>query len=219
VPTPANTTHGNSRLETFCDGVFAIALTLLIIDVRIPVTTAIATSADLWTAIRHLLPSIFAFALSFGIIFIGWVNHHEFMRLVDKSSHPFLYANGFLLLGVVFVPFPTALLGEHLLTSHAAPAVVLYSAGGALMGVGWALVAWTALRPRPLTRNELAAAKVRRALHNSYFAIAYYSACTIVAVWQPIPVAVVITLMWIYWVSYGVRSGAMQGGLRDTVTQ
>jgi uncharacterized membrane protein len=200
------TTNPNSRLETFCDGVFAIALTLLIIDVRIPATTVIGTSADLWLALRQLLPSVFAFVLSFGIIFISWVNHHEAMRLVDKSSHPFIYANGFLMLGVVFVPFPTALLGQNLLTSHAAPAVVLYSATGALLAVGWALVSWTALEPERLTRNERATARMRTGARNAYFAIAFYTTCAIVAGWQPLAIAVVITVMWLYWVIYGIRS-------------
>src|SRR5262245_44593946 len=200
------TSSPNLRLETFCDGVFAIALTLLIIDVRIPITTVIGSSADLWLALRHLLPSIFAFVLSFGIIFITWVNHHEAMRLVDKSSHPFIYANGFLMLGVVFVPFPTALLGENLMTAHASPAVVLYSVAGAIMGVGWALVAWTALTPRPLTRNERATARMRMALRNAWFAIVFYTTCAIVAVWLPVVVAAVITVMWVYWVIYGIRS-------------
>jgi uncharacterized membrane protein len=200
------TTNPNLRLETFCDGVFAIALTLLIIDVRIPATTAIGTSADLWLALRHLLPSVFAFVLSFGIIFIGWVNHHEAMRLVEKSSHPFIYANGVLMLGVVFVPFPTALLGENLLTSHASPAVVLYSATGALMAVGWALVSWTALNPEPLTRNPHATSRMRKGATSAYFAIAFYTSCAIVAVWLPLAIAVVITLMWLYWVIYGIRS-------------
>jgi uncharacterized membrane protein len=200
------TTNPNLRLETFCDGVFAIALTLLIIDVRIPVTTAIGTSADLWLALKQLLPSVFAFVLSFGIIFISWVNHHDAMKLVEKSSHAFIYANGFLMLGVVFVPFPTALLGENLLTSHASPAVVLYSATGAIMGVGWALVSWAALKPERLTRNERAAARMRKGSRNAYFAIAFYTTCAIVAVWLPLAIAVVITVMWLYWVIYGIRS-------------
>src|SRR5262245_11642322 len=161
------TTNPNARLETFCDGVFAIALTLLIIDVRIPAGTEMGTSADLWLALKHLLPSVFAFILSFGIIFIGWVNHHEALRLVDKTSHPFIYANGFLMLGVVFVPFPTALLGENLLTSHASPAVVLYCATAAFMAVGWALVSLAMLKPVPLTRNAEAAARVRKGARNS----------------------------------------------------
>jgi len=200
------TTNPNLRLETFCDGVFAIALTLLIIDIRIPVTTAIGSSADLWLALRHLLPSVFAFVLSFGIIFISWVNHYEAMRLVEKSSHPFIYANGFLMLGVVFVPFPTALLGENLLTRHASPAVVLYSATGALLAGGWALVSWTALKPERLTGNEHAAARIRQHARNAYFAIAFYTTCAIVAVWLPLAIAVVITAMWLYWVIYGMRS-------------
>jgi uncharacterized membrane protein len=197
------TAHVNARLEAFCDGVFAIALTLLIIDVRVPVTTAIGTSGDLWLALRHLLPSIFAFVLSFGIIFISWVNHHELLKLVDSTTHPFIYANGFLLLSVVFVPFPTALLGDHLLTNHASPAVILYSAAGAIMGLGWALVGRTAL---PLARDDRAAARVRKGARSAYFGIAFYTTCAIVAVWLPLAVAVVQTVMWIYWVFYGVRS-------------
>ena len=185
---------------------YAIALTLLVIDLRIPVTTAIGSTADLWGALAHLLPSVFAFVLSFGIIFIAWVNHHEMMKLVDKSSQAFIYANGVLLLGVVFVPFPTALLGDYLMTGHAAPAVVLYSVAGVLMGVGWSLTGWTALTPVPLTRNERATIQMRKGLKNSYFAIAFYGTCAIVAVWLPLPTAVVLTLMWVYWVIYGLRS-------------
>jgi len=200
------TERANARLEMFCDGVFAIALTLLVIDLKVPATTAIRTTADLWHALGQLLPSVFAFVLSFGIIFISWVNHHEVMKLVDKSSHPFMYANGFLMLGVVFVPFPTALLGENLMTAHASPAVVLYSAAGALLGVGWTLIGRTALKPLPLARSERAAAQVRKGLRNAYFAVAFYTTCSIAALWLPIPIAVVITLMWTYWVLYGLRS-------------
>lgn len=65
---------------------FAIALTLLIIDVRIPVTTAIGTSADLWLALRHLWPSVFVFVLSFGISFISWVSHREAMMSGSCAS-------------------------------------------------------------------------------------------------------------------------------------
>ena len=96
----------NVRLETFCDGVFAIALTLLIIDIKIPSTENISTTAELWLALEHLAPSIFAFLLSFIVILITWVNHHAALGLVHKSSPHFIYANGLLLLTVVFVPFP-----------------------------------------------------------------------------------------------------------------
>ena len=58
----------NSRLETFCDGVFAIALTLLVIDIKIPASDAIGNTRELWLALRHLVPSVLVFVLSFVII-------------------------------------------------------------------------------------------------------------------------------------------------------
>ena len=139
-------THPNTRLEAFCDGVFAIALTLLIIEIRIPSSDVIGTSREMWLALRHLGPSIVAFLVSFTIIFITWVNHHAAFRLVNKSSASFMFANGFLLLTVVSMPFPTALVGEYLLTDHAAPAVVIYNSLTAVQAVAWILVSGAALR-------------------------------------------------------------------------
>src|SRR5262245_47888690 len=128
-------TNPTSRLEAFCDGVFAIALTLLIIDIKIPSTEKINNTADLWKALGHIVPSIFAFVLSFIIILITWVNHHNALRLTNKISNAFIYANAFLLLTVVFMPFPTSLLGEFILTDHAAPAVILYNSTMAIQAV------------------------------------------------------------------------------------
>src|SRR5215472_15241381 len=145
----------SSRLEAFCDGVFAIAITLLIIDVRLPSTENIHNTHQLWLALKHLSPSIFVFLLSFTIIFITWVNHHAVLKLIHKSSPRFIYANGLLLLTVVVVPFPTSLLGEFILTDHAAPAVILYSSVFALQAIAWNFVGRTALSPsHPLTNNE-----------------------------------------------------------------
>jgi uncharacterized membrane protein len=142
-----------SRLEAFCDGVFAIALTLLIIDVKIPPTEKINTTADLWLALKHIIPSIFAFILSFIIILITWVNHHNSLKLVNRSSSAFIYANGFMLLTVVFIPFPSSLMGEYILTDHAAPAVVLYNSTLALQAISWILVTSAALKDQ-LSKNE-----------------------------------------------------------------
>src|SRR5262249_43329477 len=119
-------TNDNARLEMFCDGVFAIALTLLIIDVKVPEVERIDSTPALWRALWHLAPSILAFVLSFGIVLITWVNHHGAFKLVRGASASFLYANGFLLLTVVFLPFPTALVGAFIWTDHAAPAVIVY---------------------------------------------------------------------------------------------
>src|SRR5258705_12558309 len=93
----------NSRLEAFCDAVFAIALTLLVLEIKSPAAGSIQCADDLWHALHHLLPSVYAFLLSFFIIVISWVNHHSFMKLIDKSTPHFIYANVFLLLTIVII--------------------------------------------------------------------------------------------------------------------
>src|SRR4051812_43799689 len=191
-------TNPNSRLEAFCDGVFAIALTLLIIDIKVPSTVEIRTTADLWQALLHIMPSIFAFVLSFIIILITWVNHHASLKLGKKSSPAFIYANGLLLLTVVFLPFPTALMGEYILTDHAAPAVVLYNATVALQAVGWILIGKAALKDK-LYKNEEAAVIVRINVRYGFFAFLLYGLFALLAFWFPFTVAIITILTWVFW--------------------
>jgi len=196
-------TNPNSRLEAFCDGVFAIALTLLIIDIRIPSTEIIRNTPDFWLALRHIAPSLFAFILSFAVILITWVNHQAALKLVNKTSSLFIYANGFLLLTVVFVPFPTALLGEYLPTDHSSPAVVLYSSVLALQAVGWILISGAALSTG-LTRNEGAILAMRKNRSYGYVAFAVYTVSSIVAFWFPLTIAISTTIIWGFWLILGV---------------
>ncbi len=196
----------NARLEAFCDGVFAIAATLLIIDVKLPSPGSIQTTDDLWLALGHLTPGIFAFLLSFIIIVITWVNHHGILKFVQKSSPPFIYANVFLLLTVVIIPFPTSLLGEFVLSDHAAPAVVLYSAVCALQAIAWNLMGRTALnQANPLVKNEKAMQGIRDATTKSYYAFALYTVCAFLAFWFPLTVAIIIAVSWIAWLIFSIN--------------
>jgi TMEM175 potassium channel family protein len=194
----------NARLEAFCDGVFAIALTLLIIDIKIPSTTEINSTAEFWVALKHIAPSIFSFVLSFVVILITWVNHHNGLKLVNKSSSSFIYANGFLLLTVVFIPFPTSLLGEYLLTDHAAPAVILYEAVLVLQSVGWILMTGAALKNH-LGKSEKAIVEIRRNSRYGYFALVLYTLCAILAIWFPLAIAVFTAVTWIFWLVMGIN--------------
>jgi len=196
--------NSNARLETFCDGVFAIALTLLIIDIKIPSATEINNTSDFWAALRHITPSIFTFVLSFTIILITWVNHHNGAKLVNKLSASFIYANGFLLLTVVFIPFPTSLMGEHLLTDHAAPAVVLYTSVLALQAIGWVLISRAALKNH-LGKNEKSIAIIRQNGTYGFFAFILYSLCATMAFWFPLTVAIITTITWIFWLIMGIN--------------
>ena len=193
----------NTRLETFCDGVFAIALTLLIIYIKIPSTREITNTAEFWLALYSITPSILAFILSFAIILITWVNHHAALRLITKSAPSFIYANGFLLLTVVFLPFPTSLLGEYVFTDHAAPAVILYDAVLALQSLSWIFIITAAIKNN-LGKNEAA---LKTGLQNrrfGYFAFALYSFCAVVAIWFPLAVAIFTLLTWAFWLIWGI---------------
>ena len=194
----------NARLEAFCDGVFAIALTLLIIDIKIPSSIPIHNTDDVWQALKHLAPSMFTFALSFAIIFITWVNHHASLKLVNKSSSAFIYANGLLLITVVFLPFPTSLMGEYILTDHAAPAVILYNSTVTLQAVGWILLATTVLKDK-LYINEKAELTTRTSRKYGYMAFVFYSLSAIIAIWFPLAIAIVTTVVWIYWLIWGIN--------------
>src|SRR3989442_12748190 len=112
-----------TRVEAFSDGVFAIAITLLILEIRVP-----HGDHDLWAGLRALWPSYIAFVMSFVVILIMWLNHHELLRMVRAVNYPFLFANGFLLLTVTFVPFPTAVVAAYLTTPDAKVAAALYCA-------------------------------------------------------------------------------------------
>src|SRR5215472_13584102 len=99
------------RIEAFSDGVFAIAITLLILDIKVP--HASESGLGLGTLLLRQWPSYVAFLASFATIGIMWINHHRLFTHIVRSSHALLLLNSLLLLGVVVVPFPTALVAEY----------------------------------------------------------------------------------------------------------
>jgi len=98
-----------SRLEAFSDGVFAIVITLLALDIRIPKVDY----SHLPDAILSILPKILSYAYSFLIIGVYWVSHHNISRLILSVDGVVLWANIALLLFVCFIPFPTSLMGDY----------------------------------------------------------------------------------------------------------
>jgi uncharacterized membrane protein len=115
-----------ARLEAFSDGVFAIALTILVLDLRLPPLETV-TPGELIRAVLDLWPSYFAFALSFATILIMWINHHARMGLIGRTDGLLMFANGFVLFMVVALAFPTGLVGEYLTGPAAKGAVFTYA--------------------------------------------------------------------------------------------
>ncbi len=108
------------QLETFADGVLAIAVTLLIVD------TQVSGQGDLGHRLLEIWPSYAGYAVSFLTIGIIWVNHHGLMAQIDRADRVFLFLNVFLLMVVAFIPFPTRLVAEHIQDDGATAAAVSY---------------------------------------------------------------------------------------------
>ena len=113
-----------ARIEAFSDGVFAIAITLLILEIKIPTQE----QGRLATSLLRQWPSYLGFLMSFAFIGIMWINHHRMFTLIKRSTDALLILNLLLLLGVTVVPFPTAVLTAHLGGPDQRFAVVFYNA-------------------------------------------------------------------------------------------
>src|SRR5881394_1556627 len=118
-------TSQTARLEAFSDGVFAIAITLLIIEVHVPGHEHAAT---LGHELLRLWPSYLGYLTSFLTIGVMWINHHYVFELIARVDRTMLLLNTLLLLLIAFVPFPTAVLAQFIETDGARAAAVLYGA-------------------------------------------------------------------------------------------
>jgi uncharacterized membrane protein len=108
-------TNETARVEAFSDGVFAIAITLLILEIKVPPHTG---EGVLRQALVDLWPSYLAFLASFMTIGVMWLNHHRLFTLIEKRRDVLILLNLLLLLVITWLPFPTALLAEHLRGPH-----------------------------------------------------------------------------------------------------
>jgi uncharacterized membrane protein len=146
-----------SRTETFSDGVFAIAITLLVLEIRTP-----AHSTDLWHDLLELWPSYAAFAVSFGTIGVIWVNHHRQFELFQRADRTLMFLNLLLLFWVAFIPFPTSVVAEQFREgAHEDVAAAVYSATFLVMGISF-LSMWTYAARSRLLDAQVTPERLRR---------------------------------------------------------
>jgi uncharacterized membrane protein len=120
---------GTTRFETFSDGVFAIAATLLVLEF------SVSPKGDLGKHLLHLWPSYLAYVTSFVTIGIIWMNHHHAVSLIARTDRTFLFINNLLLMTVAFLPFPTKLVADYLGKDGERAAALAYTATFVLMSV------------------------------------------------------------------------------------
>jgi uncharacterized membrane protein len=154
------------RIEAFSDGVFAIAITLLILDIKVPsrdlLVSADATQAERWLLdmLGRQWPGYVAYFMSFAVILVMWVNHHRIFALLKKTDHAFLFWNGLLLMLISIVPFPTSLLATYFMTPAAKVGAAVYAGHGFAIALAFQGVWQHAIRNErllaPGTKAEVA---------------------------------------------------------------
>ncbi|MBV9386794.1 MAG: DUF1211 domain-containing protein [Chroococcidiopsidaceae cyanobacterium CP_BM_ER_R8_30] len=187
------------RIEAFSDGVFAIAITLLILEIRLP--TMNVTHGTLAAALLSIWPSYFAYILSFVVIGIYWVNHHYIFKIYQKTDHLFNLLNVFFLMCISFLPFPTEVLGTHLLNEgEQRTTVTFYVFGLLLTAISWFLSWLYACSNHRLIDTRLSPHFVRYLTRQYGLSIVFYSLALLISLIQPtigLAIAVVLTLLYL----------------------
>jgi uncharacterized membrane protein len=167
-----------ARLETFADGVMAIAITLLILEIAVP---HVDTGESLAAALADQWPSYAAYVVSFLTIGIMWVNHHHMFTLIQRTTHTFLMMNVVFLMTIAALPWPTALIADYIRDSaHRPVATLVY--GGTMVAIAIMYnVVWRYAVHRGLLRPDVDPEGIRRASRGYLAGPTGYTVVTLLA--------------------------------------
>ncbi|HSD24686.1 MAG TPA: TMEM175 family protein [Solirubrobacterales bacterium] len=190
-----------NRLEAFSDGVFAVAITLLVLEINVP------GGENLWHQLKDEWPSFAAFFVSFWVIGIIWVNHHGVLDHLERADRPVLYLNLLVLMTVVFIPFSTALMAEHLKSgADERVAALVYSGAFLAMAIAFGVLWEYITRHRGPLGVELSDDEVRRISVGFQIGNPFYAVAVAVSFISPAVVLVIIAALAVYYMVAGMRS-------------
>jgi uncharacterized membrane protein len=169
-----------ARVESFSDGVFAFAITLLVLSIPVPDIKS-ADDQLLTSALLQVLPPLIPYVTSFATIGIIWLNHHSMFHEVEKVKHTTLILNLLLLMIVAFIPYPTGVIGKY---GALRSAVVLYGATFTAAGLAFSAL-WFDIRRNHLSREREDDARIRSTTMRNLIGPVIYPAATGLAFMAP----------------------------------
>jgi uncharacterized membrane protein len=187
------------RVETFSDGVFCIAVTLLSIEIGVEVNNS-ATNTGLFHSLLDKWPICVAYVISFVNVLLAWIGHHGIFKNIRNTDNAVMISNGILLMLVALVPFPTKTLGLFLLTDALKTAVIFYTAYFVLISIAFRILWQTILRNKTLWVHGLTAAQIRSTTRNENIGLICNSVIMLVAFLNPWVALGLSFIMWIYWI-------------------
>jgi uncharacterized membrane protein len=192
------------RLQSFSDGVFAVAITLLVLDLVVPdLVGEKQTAENLALALAQNWPSYLAFVTSFGTILIMWVNHHAIVKLVRRADTLFVLANGFHLLHVTIVPFITALVARYLTTDAGRTACAIYAGVFAVGNLVFNGLWWSGAHRRRLLHPHVPQARVDQLTKSFLAGFPIYLVATALAFWNAYVSIALCCCLWVVWAITG----------------
>jgi uncharacterized membrane protein len=171
------------RIEAFSDGIFSIAATLLVLELKPP-----AAHTPFWHGIAAQWPGYASFLLSFLFIGIMWINHHRLFSHVRRSNDMLMLTNLLLLLGVVWIPYPTSLMAQAVNNGNIRDAAILYNGSYLALALLFNLQLSTTIRHGLVDREYAALRQIRQ----SYTAGPLIYAICFAVTWWSVPVSLAL---------------------------
>jgi uncharacterized membrane protein len=189
------------RIETFSDGVFCIAVTLLSIEIGVEVKEN-ETNGSLLHALFEKWPICLAYVISFINVLLAWIGHHELFKKLRNTDNSIMITNGLLLMLVALVPFPTKTLGIFLQTGALKTAVVFYTGYFVLISLAFRLLWWSVSRNKELLVAGITLSQVRQITRSENTGLVCNAVIMLVAFISPEAALVSSFGMWVYWVGF-----------------
>lgn len=190
------------RLETFSDGVFCIAVTLLSLEVGVHLTEEV-NNKSLTAALLEEWPIYLAYVISFINVLLAWIGHHGLFKLFLKSGNAIMITNGLLLMLVALVPFPTKTLGKFLDTDAFKTAAIFYTGYFVLISLAFRLLWYAASKKRDNLVPGTTEQQIRMTTRNENIGLLCNTLIFGIAFINPWLALGCSFAMWIYWIVFG----------------
>jgi len=186
-------------MEGFSDAIFAIAITLLVLDLHVPDKETLSSSAAIIGYLTSQWPAYVAFCISFFSIFIMWVNHHKLFKQIYSRNTAITFANGLILFFASIVSYPTALLSRFFNTPSANVVVAIYTGMFILINLSYILLWDIASKDKSLLRPDITDRAIKKIKLNYLYGLPVYMVAFGLSFYSPSAALVLCTMLWIYW--------------------
>jgi uncharacterized membrane protein len=189
------------RIEAFSDGIFCVAITLLAIEIGVEANKE-ETNKGLLQALISKWPICLAYVTSFINVLLAWIGHHGLFKNLRNTDNFVMISNGFLLMLVALVPFPTKTMGLFLLTGAFKTAVIFYTAYFVLISIAFRLLWYAASRSKDLLLHGITDAQIKLVTKNENTGLLLNTIIMVVAFINPWAALALSFIMWTYWIFF-----------------